>query len=96
MTALAIILAGGLLVGLVLARMAARGRRNLLAKALNNATMELALLGHIEAALKAYPFGEGVPAVLVARSACAALRDQAKGKVRACQAALAGTGKARL
>jgi len=85
----------GLLLGLVLARLAAHGRRIRLADELKRAESEVERLGYIEAALRAYPFGEGIPQVSTALTNAQILRQAARNRVKACQDALATAGRAR-
>lgn len=93
---LALYLSGaGLLLGLVLARLAAHGRRIRLTEELKRAEAEVERLGYIEAALRAYPFGEGIPQVSTALTNAQILRQAARNRVKACQEALARAGKAR-
>lgn len=90
-----IMAAVGLLLGLVLARLAAHGRRIRLAEELKRAEAEVERLGYIEAALRAYPFGEGIPQVSTALTSARIMRDAARRRVKACQEAMARAGNAR-
>lgn len=90
-----IMAAVGLLLGLVLALLAGHGRRIRLADELKRAEAEVERLGYIEAALRAYPFGEGIPQVSTALTNAQILRQSARNRVKACQEALARAGNAR-
>ena len=90
MTAFWILSALGLVLGVALSRLAARGRRIRLAKELREAEAMVERLGYIEVTLRAYPFGESLPQVAVARASCEAMRAAARRQVDACRAALAG------
>lgn len=85
----------GLLLGLVLARLAARGRRIRLAMELKQAEAEVERLGYIETALTAYPFGESIPMVSTALTSARILRHSARRRAELCRQALAGRGNAR-
>lgn len=94
MTAFLSLSAAGLLLGLVLARLAARGRRIRLAEELKRAEADVERLGYIEAALSAYPFGEGIPQVCTALTAARIMRHSARRRAELCRRALAGKGRA--
>lgn len=83
----------GLLVGLVLARLAARGRRERLEAELKRAEAEVERLGYIEAALSAYPFGEGIPQVCTALTSARIMRYSARRRAELCRAALKNGGR---
>ena len=85
----------GLLLGLVLARLAASGRRERLTAELKQAEADVERLGYIEAALSAYPFGEGIPQVCTALAAARIMRHSARRRAELCRRALAGNGRAR-
>lgn len=86
---LAALVLAGLSAGWVLSRIAAHGRRLNLLAALKAAEAEVERLGYIEAALCAHPFGEGIPMVSTALTACMAMRADARRRVTACHQALA-------
>ena len=88
MTGFLALIAVGLLSGLLLGLLAGKGRRMRLERELKVAQAELERLGYIEAALRSYPFGEGIPQVAVAMTSAMAMCAVARRRVADCIKAL--------
>lgn len=82
------IIAAGALVGFLIGKLAARGRRLRLQVELRQAEAEVERLSYIHAALVAHPFGESIPTVVTARTACTVMRADAIARAAACRTAL--------
>lgn len=92
MTALGVMVAAGLSIGLVLGRLSARARRRRLEHEARAAAADLERIGRIAAVLRAHPFGDGVPAVLAARADAGTMRRATQARLEMLRRSIEGGG----
>lgn len=92
MTVLGVMVAAGLSIGLVLGRLSARARRRRLEHEARGAAADLERIARIAAVLRAYPFGDGVRAVLDARTDAGILKRAAQARLASLRRSIEGGG----